>query len=369
MQGRSSPEDVKTINKMNDILRHRGPDGAGTFVDDKCVLGHRRLAIIDLSDNGKQPFASDDGRFQLVYNGEIYNYLELREELRILGWKFRTQTDTEVLLKAYQQYGKACLPTLNGMFAFVIYDQKDQTLFAARDRVGIKPLYYVKQKDKIYFASEIKAFRAVPGLSFCAYRQAIFASLVFIRTDIHEETFFQEVKRLPKGHYAELRAERMDIRKWWDAQDYVANRSYSLKAVCARLEDILTAAVTYTMRSDVPVGSCLSGGLDSSILLGILLKKKLVADNYQTFTVSFPRYKWDEYKYVKDLMAKHSFINHTTTPTNEQMYETFEEYCKVHDEPTLNAAYYAQYELMRLAKEKGVTVLIDGQGGDENFAG
>jgi asparagine synthase (glutamine-hydrolysing) len=178
-----SPKDIDTITGMNDIQRHRGPDDAGLFADDFCVLGHRRLSIIDLSSDGHQPFASEDGRYNLVYNGEIYNYIEIRRELEAKNWQFRTKTDTEVLLKAFLEYGENCLSHFNGMFAFALYDKKDHSLFLARDRVGVKPLYYTRFQSKFYFASEIKAFRTIAGLHLTPCHSSLFDYLCFNRTD------------------------------------------------------------------------------------------------------------------------------------------------------------------------------------------
>jgi len=187
---RITQPDIELVSALNDIQRHRGPDDEGLFISNSCVLGHRRLAIIDLSSDGHQPFVSDDGRFQIVYNGEIYNYIELREELKKLGWQFRTKTDTEVLLKAYQQFGEGCLPKFNGMFSFAVYDTENKNLFLARDRVGVKPLYYTIIDSGFYFASEIKALCQIPALQLSLNYQSLFDYIVFNRTDIFDETFF-----------------------------------------------------------------------------------------------------------------------------------------------------------------------------------
>ena len=199
-----SKTDRALIERMNQIQQHRGPDDEGLYCAERCVLGHRRLSIIDLSKDGHEPFASDDRRYYLTFNGEIYNYIELREELRTLGWTFRTRTDKEVLLKAYQQFGVDCLSKFNGIFAFAIYDTEQETIFLVRDHFGIKPLYYTEHNSKYYFASEIKALRSLADLVLNVNEQAVFYFLVFNRTDVFDETFVQEIKRLPKGHYAPM---------------------------------------------------------------------------------------------------------------------------------------------------------------------
>ena len=365
-----TPLDVELIDTMNEIQKHRGPDDVGRHVDPFCVLGHCRLAIIDLSKDGHQPFESDDHRLQLVYNGEIYNYIELRDELRQLGWQFRTKTDTEVLLKAYQQYGKACLSRFNGMFAFAIYDTENQSLFLARDRVGIKPLYYTIIDSKLYFASEIKALRVNPFLTHSVNYQSLFDYLVFNRTDIYDETFLNDIKRIPKGCYATFDSNGLRVNQWWNPEDFFHNRTEdNLEEISKKIEELLVSAVMLRMRSDVPVGSCLSGGLDSSILIGILFTHYNINDDYHTFTASFPGHPIDETSYIDRLNKKYPFKNFRTFPTGKKARERLREFVYANDEPTTNPSFYSQYEVMRLAREYGVTVLLDGQGGDENFAG
>ena len=365
-----TPIDVELIDTMNVIQKHRGPDDVGRYVDRFCVLGHRRLAIIDLSKDGHQPFESDDHRFQIVYNGEIYNYIELRDELRQLGWRFRTKTDTEVLLKAYQQYGKTCLSRFNGMFAFAIYDTEKQSLFLARDRVGIKPLYYTIIGSKLYFASEIKALHVNPSLKQSVNYQSLFDYLLFNRTDIYDETFLNDIKRIPKGCYATFDSDGLKVNQWWDPKKFLNHNSDdNLDAISKKIEELLVSAVMLRMRSDVPVGSCLSGGLDSSILIGILFTHYNKNDDYHTFTASFPGHSIDETSYIDRLNRKYPFKNIRTFPNGKEALHRLREFIYANDEPTTNSSFYSQYEVMRLAKEYGVIVLLDGQGGDEGFAG
>ena len=358
------------VKRMNSLQRHRGPDDEGFYADKSCVLGHRRLSIIDLSEMGHQPFVSDDGRYQLVYNGEIYNYIELRKELQGLGWEFRSRTDTEVLLKAYLQYGKDCLHKFNGMFAFALYDSVEKTLFLARDRIGVKPLYYSQEDSVLFFASEIKALCGIPVIKRSIHFQALFDYLVFNRTDVYDETFIEGIKRLPKGHYAVVDRHGIEIRQWWNPEHYlrkVTDRDPS--KINKEIEEIMVSAVELRMRSDVPVGSCLSGGLDSSILIGILFNRYGVPEGYPTFTAAFPEHPLDETRYIDELKQKFPFENHRTFPTAEKAYEELKDFVYTNDEPTTNYSFYSQYAVMKLARERGVTVLLDGQGGDENFAG
>jgi len=362
--------DIGTVEQMNEIQKHRGPDDEGIFSDSHCILGHRRLSIIDLSKDGHQPFISDDKRFCLVYNGEIYNYIELRKELENFGWKFRTKTDTEVLLKAYQQYGKDCLSKLNGMFAFAIYDSERHSLFMVRDRVGIKPLYYVMRGNKLYFASEIKALCNIPSISLTLNYQTLFDFLVFNRTDVYDETFFNEIKRIPKGYYATFDGDEFLLTQWWNSEDYLELRNIqSIDEIKSSIEAIFTSSVTLRMQSDVTVGSCLSGGLDSSILIGTLDRYGHINRSFKTFTASFPGHSIDETKYIDLLNKRYDFVNCRTYPNAEMARQKLSEFVYCNDEPTTNASFFSQYEVMKLAKENGVTVLLDGQGGDENFAG
>ncbi|MCK4882854.1 MAG: asparagine synthase (glutamine-hydrolyzing) [Candidatus Omnitrophica bacterium] len=363
-------DDIDLIARMNELQKHRGPDDEGIYSDKHCCLGHRRLSIIDLSINGHQPFYSDDGRLILTFNGEIYNYIELRDELESLGWIFKTKTDTEVLLKAYQQFGKDCLTKFNGMFAFAVYDTKTHSLFLARDRVGIKPLYYVIADHKLYFASEIKALRVIPGINCSVNHQSLFDYLVFNRTDVYDETFVNDIKRLPKGHWGEFSHHGLKIESWWDAGSFLDLRGENnLEAIIAGIEQRLVSAVDLRMRSDVPVGSCLSGGLDSSILTGILFRNKLAGTDYPTFTVSFPGHRVDETQYVEALNQQYPFKNHRAYPTGKMAHDGLKEFVYTNDEPTTGPSFYSQYALMRAIRENGVTVLLDGQGGDESFGG
>jgi asparagine synthase (glutamine-hydrolysing) len=363
--------DVDCVRRMNCLQKHRGPDDEGIFHNSNCVLGHRRLSIIDLSSAGHQPFFSNDGRYALVFNGEIYNYLELRKELQShYACSFSTKTDTEVLLKAYIQFGPDCLSRFNGMFAFAIYDNQERTLFLARDRVGIKPLYYINYNDALIFASEIKAFFALPDFHTSLNNQALFDYLIFNRTDVDQETFLNEVSRLSKGCYAVCNDRGFSIVRWWDPETYSKQCEDSdPDRIKQKVGELLVDAVRLRMRSDVPVGSCLSGGLDSSILTGILFEHHKVAEKYKTFTAAFPGSPIDETAYIDDLRKQYQFQNIRTYPNATGALQNIEKFVYANDEPTTNPSFYSQYEVMRLAREHGVSVLLDGQGGDEIFAG
>ena len=347
-----SEMDRESIERMNDIQQHRGPDDEGLYCAERCILGHRRLSIIDLSKDGHEPFASDDGRYYLTYNGEIYNYIELREELRTLGWTFRTRTDKEVLLKAYQQFGVDCLSKFNGIFAFAIYDTKQESIFLVRDHFGIKPLYYTAHNSKYYFASEIKALRSLPDLVMTVNEQAVFDFLVFNRTDVFNETFVHEIKRLPKGHYALIDRDGMILTQWWKPEAFEQHRmNGSIQPTIDKVEELFVSAVRFQMRSDVPVGSCLSGGLDSSILTGIIFDHRHATDDFATFTSSFPDHPIDETRYVDCLNKRYPFTNHRTFPTAQSAFDNFHQFVYTIDDPAADASFYSQYEVMHLARQ------------------
>ncbi len=362
-------KEIIEIKESNRIQKHRGPDDEGLFHDESAVLGHVRLSIIDLSSAGHQPFLSEDGRFVMVYNGEIYNYIELRDELEKSGRKFRTRTDTEVLLACYLTYGPECLGKLNGMFAFAVYDRQTRSLFAARDRFGVKPFYYRIFGNSFYFASEIKALRSAGSQALHADPGAMLDFLCFNRTDVSGDTFLAEIKRLPKGHWGVFDSRGWRMAKWWGPDAFLGkSEGISEQEACRRVEELMVSSVKLRMRSDVPVGSCLSGGLDSSILLGIV-SEHCSPENYETFTAAFPGYRLDETRYIDLLRRRYAFGNRRTYPTADKAFADFKEFVRLADEPVTSPTFYSQFEVMRLAREHGITVLLDGQGGDENFAG
>lgn len=356
-----------SINKMMQKIKHRGPDDEGTFISSNVGLGFVRLSILDLSHAGHQPMHSGDDELVIVFNGEIFNYIELREELKQKGYVFKTQTDTEVLLNAYKAWGQNCLHKLNGMWAFVIFDKKNNTLFASRDRYGIKPFYYTIENNKLLFASEIPAILAVSEKHPKANQQAIFDFLVFNRTDQSEETFFENIFKLKHGHCIHIdlnkKSDQMTISKWYDL------RSNLKEAVSSNEEyfKLFTDAVELRMRSDVPVGVCLSGGLDSSSILSVLLTDKKNAE-INTFSAIYNKGdKGDESEFI-DLYKDQVKHMHFTTPNGDDLLNDLSSFVKAHGEPIPSTSAYAQYRVMQLAKG-AVTVTLDGQGADEQLAG
>jgi asparagine synthase (glutamine-hydrolysing) len=369
-------------NKANiDIVSHRGPDGEGWKVFDTSrgplALGHRRLAIIDLSDAGHQPMSYADGRYWLVFNGEIYNYFELKRELETLGRVFTSQSDSEVLVAAYAQWGEDALQRFVGMFAFVIWDAREQRLFAARDRFGIKPLYTVSGPQGIAFASEIKQLLNLPGVT-CGMNVARVRD--FLASGISEhtsQTMFGDVQQLRGGECAMLDLAKWDagqappVRRWYDILKS-GGLNLSEQEAGERFRDLLTKSVEMHLRSDVPVGSCLSGGLDSSsivCLMDRLLREQKVDAPINTVSACYKEKEVDERPFMKTVVAStHSNPNYVY-PTVHDAIAQAEMITWHQDEPYGSTSIFAQWSVFAAAKAAGVKVMLDGQGADEQLAG
>ncbi|NEW61435.1 asparagine synthase (glutamine-hydrolyzing) [Sulfurovum sp. bin170] len=354
----------KTLAQMMKKIKHRGPDDEGIFIDDSVGLGFVRLSIIDLSSAGHQPMYSDDERLVLIFNGEVYNYIELREELIAKGYKFKSNSDTEVVLKSYQEWGEKCLDRFNGMWAFVIYDRETKKIFGARDRFGIKPFYYYKDSDKFIFASEIKAIKEVVNNSLSINDQAVFDYLTFNRTDYGDRTFYSEIYKIPHGHCFTLNPSgEFKLRKWYDLKSNCNKESIDAK----EYQELFTSSVKLRMRSDVPVGVCLSGGLDSSSVISII-SKKLNIEDINSFSAVYEKGQiGDESEFIDEMGSYLKNMNYTT-PTAKSFYLDMHDLVNTLDEPVPTTSIYAQYEVMKLAK-KHASVTLDGQGADEQLAG
>ena len=355
--------DINLVLNMMSNMKNRGPDDEGYFQDDQIALGFVRLSIIDLSDAGHQPMVSDDGRYIIVQNGEIYNYIELREELKSYGINFRTRTDTEVLLKSYIYWGEECLNRFNGMWAFVIYDTKTKSVFGARDRFGIKPLYYYIDKNCFIFASDINSIFKIKKESIDIDNQSIYDYLVFNRTDLSEDTFFTQIKKIPHSSLFHLSKEGFYIKRWYFLKERVSYKNIESSTFLELLKD----AVKLRLRSDVSVGVCLSGGLDSSSIVSILIKFFSMS-NLNTFSAVYGKGEpGDESPYIN--LYKYALPNmFSTTPTAESLYNDADSFIYAMGEPVPSTSPYAQYKVMELAKDY-VVVTLDGQGADEQLAG
>ncbi len=376
---------------MNQVQAHRGPDGHDVFADGPVGLAHRRLAIIDLTPSGLQPMTIE-GR-TLVYNGEIYNFRELRTELEGLSHRFIGDSDTEVLLRAYLQWGKACVTRFNGMFAFALWDAGKSELFCARDRLGIKPFFYVEDGEGFEFASEIKTLLHKPER-----RKPRLRTLVrFLGeglTDDEWETFFQDVKLLPPAHTLTVTQGRSVLERYWKIRPEVttekllaeaaleprvfpsvlereADPNYfpdvpGLEEAAQAFRALLQDAVRLRLRSDVPVGTCLSGGLDSSSV--VACASSLSDRPVETFSSIYPHRGYDEKRFIDDVVAAFGTVPNPVEPSGEDLPDLFDRLVWHQDEPTGGPGLYSQWRVMETAKTK-VTVLLDGQGGDELLAG
>ncbi len=357
-----SPELVKA---MADTIYHRGPDDEGYYVSGPIGLGFRRLSIIDLK-SGHQPVANEDGTVQIIFNGEIYNYKELRALLLTKGHVFRTNSDTEVIVHLYEEFGPQCLDMLRGMFAFAIWDANTKTLFLARDRVGIKPLYYCLTDTSLVFASEIKAILADPSIRRDIAPEMIDRFLTFLYVP-GEETLLKGIRKLAPGHYLIVRDGKTTIKQYWDLRFAEPAKSRSLKDAEAELLSLLAESVELHMIADVPVGVLLSGGVDST---GVLSFATHATDKaVSSFTVGFSGGQVaDERPYAKLAAEKFGTTHHDMTITAEDFVAFLPKYVWHMEEPVCEPPAIAMYYVSKLAR-KYVKVLLSGEGGDEAFAG
>jgi asparagine synthase (glutamine-hydrolysing) len=367
------PAEVETVARMAAELDHRGPDGEGAYDDDGVALGFRRLAIIDLSDAGRQPFASEDGRLQLVHNGEVYNYRELRAELETRGHRFRSATDTEVILAAYEEWGERCVERFNGMWAFALWDGRRRRLFCSRDRFGVKPFYYRLDGGRFAFASELKAFRADPQTRLAANPAVIRDFVEQGWVDHADETFFAGVVKLPPAHSLTFDERGLRLRRYWALEQ----RDPPTGDPAPDVRELVLDAVRLRLRSDVPVGTCLSGGIDSSAIACVvdhLLRNEAdnarpVGERQRTFTAYFEDPGFDERPYAEAVVARTRAESHWVTFTDADVVETLPAIVAAQDEPFGSTSIVAQWYVMREAKRAGLKVMLDGQGADEIFAG
>lgn len=355
------------IAAMLDVFPYRGPDDKGYWVNaDKSVaLGHRRLSIIDPSPAGHQPMIDENYGLVITFNGEIYNYIEIRKELENYGHVFRTKTDTEVILKAYLQWGEHCLQRFNGMFAFAIWNERSRVLFLARDRLGVKPLYYYSDKSGFYFASEVKGI-----LEVLPYKPKICDEFIDVYMSFGylpgEDTFHTGVKRLLPGYYLQFNEITFSLSQYWNLffnrEKDKGERYYLEKA-----QSLLDNAIDLRLRSDVPLGIFLSGGIDSSAVVGSLAQK--ISEPLKTFSVAYDfGYQFNETSFAR-LVAKKFHTEHREIfITPDQFVSFIPEYIRLMDEPVAESAAISLYYVSKLAKDY-VTVVLSGEGSDEIFAG
>lgn len=382
------PVSRDTLEFMNRVQAHRGPDGQDIFLDGRIGLGHVRLAILDLTEAGHQPLT--EGRFTLTYNGEVYNYKELRKELEGHGHTFRSDCDTEVVLKSFLQWGRNCVKRFNGMFSFAIWDLFEGALFCARDRMGIKPFFYYHDGERFEFASEIKALLHEPSR-----RQPRLRTLVRFfgegLTDDEHETFYEKIRLLPPAHTLWVTPRGLNFNRYWRPdpesqwQDFKVNspvdipihqerlaadgyfpKTEQLNEAAEAFRELFCDSVRLRLRSDVPVGTCLSGGLDSSSV--VTCASTLIDRPVETFSSIYPDRGYNEKRFIDDVAKTFGTNAHPITSDGKDLPEIFDKIVWAQDEPTAGPGLYSQWKVMETA-QKSVTVLLDGQGGDELLAG
>ncbi len=357
--------DVAALERMANAMVHRGPDGQGIWHDDHTGLAFRRLAIIDLHERSNQPLHL--GSLHLVFNGEIYNYVELRAELIGLGHRFVTEGDGEVLLHAWAEWGEPALERLNGMFAVAVWDDASRRLTLAVDRFAEKPLFLHERSGQLMFASDVRALRAADPAIGVPDHDATDRFRALGTMPVLPRTFFADVRRLPPAHVASWDGDRLALRRWWEPA--VVDVPSRPEDAAARLRELLADAVSLRLRSDVPVGTSLSGGIDSSSVVS-LCSQLAGGHSRHAFTATFPGFARDEWRYAEAVAQAAGVVeHHRIAPELEDLLEDLDRLVEIQEEPFGSTSIYAQYRVMRAAREAGVVVLLDGQGADEMFAG
>lgn len=352
------------LDKMMDRIIHRGPDMGGKFYDDNAALGFRRLSILDLSEAGCQPLYSEDKNLVLVFNGEIYNYLDIKEDLIAKGYKFNSNTDSEVLIHGYAEYGEKLVDKLRGMFAFCIWDKAEKKAFGARDHFGIKPYYFYEYeqngKKSMMIASEIKSFLDHPNFVKEVNEKALKPYMTFQYSSQPDETFFKGVQRLRPGHFFTYQDGKMDIKKYWDIN--FDDKHNTVEENIAKIEEVVEESVRVHNHADVPIGSFLSGGVDSSYITACLMPDK-------TFSIGFEQEKFDESNLAAELSQILGIENVRETITGDDCLGKLSDIQYHMDEPQSNPSTLPLYFLSKLARDHGVTVVLSGEGADEIFGG
>ncbi|MBV9998639.1 MAG: asparagine synthase (glutamine-hydrolyzing) [Verrucomicrobia bacterium] len=353
------------VDRMMDAIAHRGPDGRGKYVAGPVGLGHTRLAIIDLG-TGDQPMTNEDKTVWLVYNGEVYNFHELREELIGKGHTFRSNSDTEVIVHLYEEYGPECASRLRGMFAFALWDNAAKTLFLARDRVGIKPLYYINTGNALLFASEIKALLRDPDVPREVDLQSIHRFLTFLHNP-GDQTLLKGVRKLEPGHYLIAKDGRVNCCRYWDLQFRPATGNRSLRQTCDDLRELMKSTVRQHLISDVPLGVLLSGGVDSTVVLACAAEA--TSKPVSTFTIGFEGEEFDDERpFARLAAARYGADHHELTVSAQEFSGFLPAYVRHMEEPVCEAPAIALHYVAKLARQH-VTVVLSGEGGDEAFAG
>ncbi len=366
---RSTEVNKKDIRIMNTAMAHRGPDAEGIYIDGNIGLGHRRLSIVDLSDSGNQPMFSHDKKYVLVFNGEIYNYIELKEQLMQQGAYFTTETDTEVILEAYRFWGISCTKRFNGMWSFALYDKEKKQIFLSRDRFGVKPLYIYESDDELIFASEIKCITAIRPEQKQVDIVQVARYLAGYQEDMDEHTFYENIHNFPKSNNMlyQLDMNTSKYHKYWEVNVPEFAKKWKCKNPYSKFLELLEDSVRIRLRADVELGASLSGGLDSSTIVGILSKK--FHRKVHTFSSIYKEKSCNEKEFIDSMNRYAGTVAHHIYPDrSENIIQDMKDMIYYHDGPCYSASPYSGYCVYRGA-EKYVKVLLDGQGADEILGG
>lgn len=368
LSNRSGKEYYSEVEKMTDAIRHRGPDDSGIFADENICLGHRRLSIIDLSENGHQPMFNDDLTITIVFNGEIFNYIELRDQLKD-KYNFKTDSDTEVIICYYEEYGVECLSYFNGMFAFALWDSKNETLFCARDRFGKKPFYYYQTENEFIFCSEIKPVLNFPSVKKAYNEKAITEYILYSLQDHSRDTFFKNIYQLEQGSYALVKKRKGRIEKnshkYYDINIGTINHENSPEEFLRLFRD----SVRLRLRSDVPVGILLSGGLDSAAVTQAVFDLSENKREIKLFTAASHEIDVDESPYATIVAKKFGFDHQIIYPDGTQLLEDLKEITLLHEKPVAGTSIFSHYNIIKAINKYNVRVIIHGQGSDELLGG
>lgn len=361
-----TPVTSQSIKQMTDVMSHRGPDDEGIYISKNLGLGHRRLAIIDLTPTARQPMANEDETIWLVFNGEIYNYQELRLELIGKGHRFRSESDSEVILHSYEEWGETCVERFNGMWALALWDTVREALFLSRDRCGEKPLYYYSTANTFFFASEIKGILAVHPEARRPNYLYLYRFLVWAVQDEGEETFFEGIKQVLPGHSMVVDQTGLRHHRYWDVDPETACHRYDYSSPDETFRDLLQDSIRLRLRSDVPVGSCLSGGLDSSTIVSVV--SGMLDHPIKTFSCTYEDVECNEFLFVDEVNKYVGAEPYVVSPDGKDLFDVLPKIVWHQDEPSLGPGLYSQWHVMRAAQGRA-KVLLDGQGADELLGG
>lgn len=354
-------DDIILVQRMTGMLSHRGPDAEGLFQHERCTLGHRRLSIIDLDARSNQPFTDVTGRYTLVFNGQIYNFREIKAELH--DYPFRTLSDTEVIVAAYARWGAQCLERMNGMFAFAIYDASARTLFIARDRLGVKPLYYAFAHDVFLFASEVRALLSTSLVPRTLDMQGV-QQLLMYQSAACPHTIIAGIRQLHPGHYATVRDNTLEETRYWTIASGNGEVASNYKEACAEVRKRFLESVERRMVSDVPLGAFLSGGIDSSAVVAAMSQ---VCTHVETFSIIFREPDYDESAFSNLIAQKYATRHHMLMLTPEDFLAELPNALDAMDNPSADGMN--TYVVSKMTRQAGITVALSGLGGDELFAG